>query len=377
MALVTLKIIGDNSKSSNTQNYGFDPVSGSNFIEDVPNNQPYSIEKKINPETEWMFDYPGFHIEIVPIIGAIIESVTTNIDYTSPDGDTISQYQQGSTFVFEGSYSSMLNISNNEDVVFTVKYVGGVETEAPFNRTYLLDETALDQFAIEEMAVVDPVTNDTDSKTKYIVSMVSFPFPIDESLLTSEKMAVAFGKYGSSIQAYMVLTDTLPVFMGEIQLPDLKNSVELSASKFSLYMPLMEVIELETSIFNGVKISINLLVDVYSGTSTVNIVKNDEVKPSLSVQRKIGKSLPIQTYMDVTQAFEKSQLLENVIKTAYVEHEKKVLVEGDGMNLVKISGKLEDATGLCFVDEIYLAGEMTAKEMADIKVLLSQGVYIN
>ena len=81
--------------------------------------------------------------------------------------------------------------------------------------------------------------------------------------------------------------------------------------------------------------------------------------------------------MDVTQAFEKSQLLENVIKTAYVEHEKKVLVEGDGMNLVKISGKLEDATGLCFVDEIYLAGEMTAKEMADIKVLLSQGVYIN
>ena len=377
MALVTLKIIGDNSKSSNTQNYGFDPASGSNFIEDVPNNQPYSIEKKINPETEWLFDSPAFHIEIVPIGGAIIESVTTNINYTSPDGGTISQYQQGNTFVFNGAYSSMLNISNNEDVVFTVKYVGGVETETPFNRTYLLDKTALDKFAREEMAVVDPVTNDSDSKTKYIVSMMSFPFPIDESLLTSEKMAVAFGKYGSNIQAHLVLTDTLPVFMGEIQLPDLKNSVELSASKFSLYMPLMEVIELETSIFNGAKISINLLVDVYSGTSTVNIVKNGEVKPSLSVQRKIGKSLPIQTYMDVTQAFEKSQLIENVIKTAYVEHEKKVLVEGDGMNLVKVSGKLEDATGLCFVDEIYLAGEMTVKEKADIKVLLSQGVYIN
>ena len=377
MALVTLKIIGDNSKSSNTQNYGFDPASGSNFIEDVPNNQPYSIDKKINPETEYMFDYPGFNIEIVPIGGAIIESVTTNLDYTSPDGGTISQYQYGGNFVFKGSYSSMLNISNNEDVVFTVKYVGGVEAETPFNRTYLLDETALDQFSREEMVVVDPVTNESDSKTKYIVSMMSFPFPIDESLLKSEKMAVAFGKYGSGIQAHMVLTDTLPVFMGEIQLPNLKNSVELSTSKFSLYMPLMEVIELETSIFNGAKISINLLADVYSGTSTVNIVKNDEVKPSLSVQRKIGKSLPIQTYKDVTQAFEKSQLLENVIKTAYVEHEKKVLVEGDGMNLVKVSGKLEDVPGLCFVDEIYLTGEMTAKEKADIKVLLSQGVYIN
>ena len=47
------------------------------------------------------------------------------------------------------------------------------------------------------------------------------------------------------------------------------------------------------------------------------------------------------------------------------------------MNLVKVSGKLGDATGLCFVDEIYLTGEMTAKEKADIKVLLSQGVYIN
>ena len=147
MALVTLKIIGDNSKNSNTQNYGFDPVSGSNFIEDVPNNQPYSIEKKINPETDWLFDYPNFHIEILPIGGDIIESVTTNIDYTSPDGGTISQHKNGNTFVFDGSYSSMLNISNNEDVVFTVKYVGGVETEAPFNRTYLLDETALDQFA--------------------------------------------------------------------------------------------------------------------------------------------------------------------------------------------------------------------------------------
>ena len=95
MALVTLKIIGDNSKSSNTQNYGFDPVSGSNSIEDVPNNQPYSIEKKINPETEWLFDAPAFHIEIVPMGGSIIESVTTNINYTSPDGDTISQYQSG------------------------------------------------------------------------------------------------------------------------------------------------------------------------------------------------------------------------------------------------------------------------------------------
>ena len=182
----------------------------------MPNNQPYNIEKKINPESEWMFDYPDFHIEIVPKDGAIIESVTTNIDYTSQDGGTISQYQQGSTFVFNGAYSSMLNISNNEDVVFTVKYVGGVETEAPFNRTYLLDKTALDQFAIEEMVVVDPVTNESDSKTKYIVSMMSFPFPIDESLLKSEKMAVAFGKYGSGIQAHLVLTDTLPVFMGEI-----------------------------------------------------------------------------------------------------------------------------------------------------------------
>ena len=100
-----MKIIGDNSKSSNTQNYGFDPVTGSYFIEDVPNNQPYSIEKKINPESEWMFDYPDFHIEIVPIVGTIIESVTTNINYISPDGGTISQYQQDNTFVYYMAYS--------------------------------------------------------------------------------------------------------------------------------------------------------------------------------------------------------------------------------------------------------------------------------
>lgn len=289
-----------------------------------------------------------------------------------------------------GFWESTTIGSNSVDVfgggvygVYEINAIGGGGTEvlAPFNRIYAMDKTALEMLANVDM--YQTISNEEGtttvgvSRANFIINLLNLPFKLSPDLIVGNG-DVYLGKYNTNIDAPILEGDKLELDLGKIEIDDLENSIlDIEGVKLELIAPFINtLIPLEPYEVNGKVVSVKYVIDLYTGSLTVNVYNGGPL-PIRSINSIIGRSIPIKVRADVERALGAFNGVYNGVYYAYIRRVKPDLITGNFNNLVTVNEPISGNSGYLEVLEPELNISATSSEKSEIIRLLKSGVIIN
>lgn len=268
---------------------------------------------------------------------------------------------------------------SNADYVVSVDAGGGaIINPAPYNRVYVVDAEIIAEFGSVSAFVVngDGTYNELFNNTDYIVALLNIPFKLPDEVIGAEE-TVKLGKVDTEILAPKVESDIIRIPIGEIEVSGLQNnSIDYLATEYVLVLPyILETITLEPEWVIGKVISVEYLIDSYSGGLTVNVF-NGEDYPVTSISSSIGRMIPFKTLLTNPTETGASMGAYNDTFTAYIRVSRNEVIEGEFSNLVSVEGTISGQLGYVEVENIELDVNALAGEKAMIVQALSGGVII-
>lgn len=268
---------------------------------------------------------------------------------------------------------------SNADYIVDVTVDGGaIINPAPYNRVYVVDAEIIAEFGSVSAFVVngDGTYNELFNNTDYIVALLNIPFKLPDEVVGDEE-TVILGKVDTEILAPKVDTDIIRVPIGEIEVSGLQNnSIDYLATEYVLVLPyILETITLEPEWVIGKTISVEYLIDSYSGGLTVNVF-NGEDYPVTSISSSIGRMIPFKTLLTNPTETGASMGAFNDTFCAYIRVSRNEVTEGEFSNLVSVEGTIAGQLGYVEVENIELDVNALASEKAMIVQALSGGVII-
>ncbi len=267
--------------------------------------------------------------------------------------------------------------------VYEINAIGGGGTDvlAPFNRIYAMDKTALESLASVDMyqtiSTEEGTSNVGVSRANFIINLLNLPFKLDPDFIVGNG-DVYLGKYNTNIDAPILEGDKLELDLGEIEIDDLENSIlDIEGVKLELIAPFINtLIPLEPYEVNEKIISVKYVIDLYTGSLTVNVY-NGGLLPIRSINSVIGRSIPIKVRADVERALGSFNGVYNGVYYAYIRRVKPDLIIGSFNNLVTVNEPISGNSGYLEVLEPELNINATSSEKSEIINLLKSGVIIN
>lgn len=266
-------------------------------------------------------------------------------------------------------------------ISLVVEVIGGTSTVAPFNRLHLLDAAKVRELSAVAMQPV-PVFSSTEShylvdRSIYIINLLSIPFKIPDEYV-GDDLSVKLGDYDTSIVAPVVITDSLTIPLGTIDMANLGSSVlDYKDVEYELILPFIQnTITLSADLVVGKLVSVDYVLDGYDGAVTVNVYNGGE-EPIYSIASSVGRDIPIKTTKTIEGSLGSANGIDNEVLTAYIRITRPELAEGVFNNLVMVSGLIGESSGFIQVDEISLKTGVSLQERLNIVSLLKGGIYIN
>ena len=250
------------------------------------------------------------------------------------------------------------------------------ETISDFVRIYNpseLDLTALSKirFEVEDENIIDLGT--------FILALYKLPFAIPETELETGSNIV-LGNIDTELKTTKVLTYNLRVDMGVIIVPEKYGNVyDYISTQCILHIPYFDKVYLSTEYVIGHEISIEYIIDLYTGNITANIYSTFINGIVQTLNGIIAYNIPFIQQSNNMVSNYVSNVNKNVIEKAFIEVVRNVPYNVDtvfGKPTVDY-GKLSDYKGYIEVSEIVLNTTATADEKTEIIKLLNEGVFIN
>lgn len=333
------------------------------FVVDIPLDEPFDTTPYA-PEQPWL---PSINeIRIYPVDGGTILSVENDPVQGSLQWEQVGEF-----------FRTVQTIGSSWDnfTVLVTASGGVIETIAPYNRVYLVDSDIINEFS----NIIARPPNSTVDYSDFVIRLISLPFKLDDSL--SEDIApIALGGLITDILAPVLNTDLITINLGSIGVSGFKNnSLDFTTCEYRLFLPYSEVvIELEPKFILDGLISVVYILDTYSGDVTVNVYSEAQTEPIKTAKIAIGRTIPFKTFNDSLQSslgvFSGAN---NGVLSAFIQKTEKVVSDGVYSNTVKVEGVLGNYAGFLSVDEVEIKSKATLEEIADIKSILRNGVYIN
>lgn len=250
------------------------------------------------------------------------------------------------------------------------------ETISDFVRIYNpseFDLTALSKirFEVEDENIIDLGT--------FILALYKLPFAIPETELETGSNIV-LGNIDTELKTTKVLTYNLRVDMGVIIVPEKYGNVyDYISTQCILHIPYFDKVYLSTEYVIGHEISIEYIIDLYTGNITANIYSTFINGIVQTLNGIIAYNIPFIQQSNNMVSNYVSNVNKNVIEKAFIEVVRNVPYNVDtvfGKPTVDY-GKLSDYKGYIEVSEIVLNTTATADEKTEIIKLLNEGVFIN
>jgi hypothetical protein len=216
---------------------------------------------------------------------------------------------------------------------------------------------------------------------KFIINLIELPFELSGSvLLDPEKIMLA--TYDTNILANVIGDDSISVDMGSISVPAQEgNLLDFKDTVCILRLPRASGIVLDSSYVIGETISIEYLIDCYTGIATININSSKTNSCINTTQVDIGISIPL---ANVTVSDTNVRNLkidaggDNGIYTPFIEIVKNDHILADGFFTSPIIDEkvLTGQSGFIKVNEIDLITKATYSEKKQIINMLKEGVIL-
>lgn len=257
----------------------------------------------------------------------------------------------------------------------TINFEGsgtGEDLFTPFTNSYIV--TGQDLADIQKFIFSEP-DGTKISKSDFVNNLLELPFNLEEFTDKYETSRIYFGVNSSSkVEGEKLLFSNIKIDLGSIDLPSLfDNSLDLELG-LELVVPFTQKrFSLDSNRCVGNKISLEMILDVFTGNTTLNVLNGDEVLISEGI--KIGKEIPFQEdkYTISTGVGDNSGVI-NDIKNCYVEIKKPVLETQYNSNLVNKSGSMSEVNGYVISDNFKISG-LSLKDSTELMTIFSQGVY--
>lgn len=374
----------DKNNKTTTLTYG----SGSNvyFDGDAPNKNKWNLTintgyKKLNIKAG-QTTYKKYELQTTLQNAKIIEPQAIEDDYgktryyLDPKHTTIKlQANDGYTFESDGSLTyqrdlldretltikathtntvsitlpSDINWSNQDYFMLTMGAVKSeiVETTGGFTNIYKADYTNLLKFSNE---VIVKITGGTGGSvqsydvTPYINNLIMLPFNVP----TGENSNIVAGNETFTTQLPTVDINYLTVDLGKIKVDEqYKNGFDYYQVKTRLMLPYTNMIELDPKHVINQTVSIQYIVNVVNGDTTINLSNNDDL--FYSTQVNLASEIPF-----ISSATKGSQytvinqlktVFRNSIKQAYIIIEQPTPVLNSDFYPTNEKGTLKGYTG--------------------------------
>lgn len=314
--------------------------------------------------------------------GEVITDDKPKIILTANDGyvfDEVFSYRKSaitSSFSLNDEKTQLsTTVSDGYNYVLNEEYkaVKNVEKIGDFTRLYNPIETELTQLAKVRFQ------NDVDMG-QFITALFKIPFELPTDLITEEKRNVILGNYDTNVTCNGLTTYNLTVNVGSITVPEkYKNVYDYIDTECVLHLPYFDKVYLSNEYVIGQTLTIEYIVDLYSGNATCNIYSSFTGGIIESTNGVIACNVPFVQKTNNSVVGLISNINKNIIDTAYVE-----VIRNRPYNIETVFGSetidfgtIGDYTGYIKVSDVVLNSSATNEEKNEITNLLKEGVTIN
>lgn len=258
------------------------------------------------------------------------------------------------------------------------------DQEGSFNKVYSVDAGIMslvnkNRFKTVEVGSGETGTFERVDYGNQILNLVSLPFAIDPSYIV-EPESVQLGELTLNVRAPRVTDDSIRVPLGSIVVPDAVDSTDYVGVTALLYLPRLDPVTIDLEYVIGQTLTVDYLIDVYSGRATVNIESTKT--GGVVVQREVDMGFNIPYINFLNQSVDNPNIQvggDNGITKPRLDLVKSDLILPKGFYTVPVvdEGTLDGYNGYATVEFIQLdfKAPLSEKEMLTNK--LNSGVIIN
>lgn len=318
-------------------------------------------------------EYLSFKLEVIANEGVQIKTV----EYYDGLGNSVPfEVNFDKTIATYANYNQY-TISGNLLEVF-MEYEGGeppIHEVAGFNHLYLVDKSIIHDLTNE---IYGKGTVD-DSLEKYMLNVIELPFEINTDIIGEEKKIV-LGKLEYKTVASELKNDDMILNLGVVNVPEkYSNTYDYVDTEIFIHLPFTNTIRLDATYVIGCQISIEYVVNLYNGSTTL-IIKSSKLGGDVVFNDSfnIGRNIPMVNRIngDIVNQTTVDSIYNNLYK-AYIEVVRNVPYnKGIFEEETTINGTLVNELGFIKVNNIDLKTSATYRERNAIKSILESGVII-
>lgn len=245
------------------------------------------------------------------------------------------------------------------------------------NRVYLIDKNILSK--VNSNRIVGNESQGIFDYGEYILSVLELPFEIDESLILN-KENIYLGTHNTNASANVLATDKITLDLGMITVDSTENNLLDYANTVAiLHLPKTDSITLDINYVIGHSISIEYVIDAYSGSATINISSDKTNNVIKTIVSDLGVNIPYAKEFGnpLLSNADVSVGRNNRLTRPYIEIVRNNSIGVDGLFTIPIedNGLIEGA-GFYTVNNINLVSCATNSEKQSIMEILRNGVII-
>lgn len=348
--------------NSNFDNIEIQIFGSWNYNEIIPLNVDFPIESD------------GYSFEGVPDEGYLIANIEGldsdgfPVDFLRIEDNEIVGYKN-----IDGSTDYTIDITLEKNFEPPIREVSG------FNKVYLVTNETLSKLSKERFIAGGGGTGEEKYDLgQFIINTLELPFPVPIDLL-GDIEKIILGSTRMETETTEILSDSIVLDMGVISVPHkYNNSFDYVDTEIKLHLPYVDSIDIEIEYSIGYDISIQYIIDLYSGENTVNITSSKTGKIIHSKKYKLGRNIPFITSNNRQQgSITDNSGLNNGVDTAFIEVIRSV---PSGLNefndKILAQSNLKGVTGYVVIQNIILNTIATMSEKNMILNILKSGVFI-
>ena len=307
--------------------------------------------------------------------------ITANSGY---DFKGINTYKKGTTtYKFTKNednsqlYIETTSFTDNYDYYIDDNYSATKTSElvSGFVNLYRTNNTELKKLSKARFVDSEGTTIDYG---EFITQLYVLPFEIDSGLI-GEKDDIILGNYDSKVQSTLILDSKLYIDGGTISVPNKYNNVyDYLNTTCTLRLPFFNPIIIDVDNVIDKTISIQYIVDLYSGNCTATITSSFTDEIIHSETTNIVTQIPFIQKQNNSIVNQLSNVNENLIDTAFIEVVRNVPYYANDIfgKATIVFDTVGSVTGYCEVSDIQLITTATNEEKEEIKTLLKDGIFI-
>lgn len=266
---------------------------------------------------------------------------------------------------------------NSYDIELNGNYNATKESElvSTFVNLYRVTNSEMKQLAVARFVDNEGTTVDYG---EFITQIYVLPFEISRDII-GERDSIILGNYDSRVESTMLIDSKLYINGGLITVPNKYNNVyDYLNTTCTLRLPFFNPIILDVDNVIDKTISIQYIVDLYSGNCTVNISSSFTGEIIHSETTNIVTQIPFIQKQNNSIVNQLSNVNENLIDNAFIEIVRNIPYYANDIfgKATIVFDTVGSVTGYCEISDIQLITTATNEEKEEIETLLKNGVFI-